>query len=309
MARNHRGGGGGGGQNKVPATGVYTGKAGEALSNQDPEQYIRDILGASGMTQDTGTPYGQWANDQLVQNIMRGYHDATGFNQSLSPEDYIRATYGAGYSTTGKKKSKGGQGKTTVFNQGTLGNAASGLADQYADYQSNTDMEGFLRGKGVQGGGILEGGGNSDFQNFYTDTFTPGVIGQLNAARMQPEANAPTQTVPPPNGQTPAVGLPPGEPLEGNGNYRGGGPGGRRDKRRAAQPGQVTAQGGGQPAANGGQAIYGGAQGGGGSSGAGGAAIYGAQAAGGGGKGKGKKKGYNTTDNPAPYTMTPPQST
>src|SRR5262245_8653740 len=157
------GGGGGGGKKKVPNTGLYGDNSGEAEANLDPEQYIRNLLQQAGVMDFSGSQYGDWANEQLVNQLLSGYNAAQALNQQLSIADYLRNAYGAGYG--GKK----GQD----FSGGTLNTLTQPLADQWNDYRSNTQSQQFINEQAINQGGILPGGGNVDFQDWLKSTFMP----------------------------------------------------------------------------------------------------------------------------------------
>jgi hypothetical protein len=178
------GGGAGGGPHTLPQTGLYQGDQGEAAANQNPEQFIRDLLARAGMMDQTGTDYADWKNTTLVSNLLSQYNSALAGNQTLSPVEWAQQQYGAAFGAAGHQ----GRHHTrpdTPFSAGTLGDAGTTLNDQYTDYQSNTDPLTYLTTKGQAGGALMQGGigGNSDFTDYYTRTFIPAIQAQLETAR------------------------------------------------------------------------------------------------------------------------------
>jgi hypothetical protein len=124
-----------------------------------------------------------------VQRLLQGYSNAQDINQRLSPIDYFRNTYGAGY------LGKHGQN----FQAGSLPGTEGFGSDQYNDWLSNADPLSFLASAGVAGGAIMPNGGNSDFQQWYKQNFIPDVQAQLEAARAAgatSPAAAPAATTP-----------------------------------------------------------------------------------------------------------------
>lgn len=170
---NRRGGGGGNNRNRnrIPNTGLWAGRAGQALANQQPEQFFRGAVSNLGGLDYSGTPLSEFS-DEYVARLMDQYNAALATNQRLSPRDWMRNTYGAGY---------GGK-RGNAFDAGSMGMGGD-LGAAYRNYYSNTSPLDFLVGEGVARGGLAPRGGNAEFQRFYQDTFAPGVLAEQAGAR------------------------------------------------------------------------------------------------------------------------------
>lgn len=177
-AQGNRGGHGGGGGGKMPNTGLYYGKAGEAYANQDPQAYFRSVLSQLGGLNGDGSLTDQYSN-VLAQKLMDDYAaQGLGPHQRTSPIDYLRKLYGAGW--LGKKKDNFG------FRAGTMSLADTTTDNGFSDWYSNTNTPAYLMGQASQspGGGFVGGGGNSDFQSYYQNQFIPGLQSELTAAQV-----------------------------------------------------------------------------------------------------------------------------
>jgi hypothetical protein len=187
VAHSNRGGGGGGGKKtgtpsrKLPNTPLYAGKAGQAAANQDPESFINALLANAGMTDYSGTQYGDFANEALPLSLMSAYGARGDQRQGIT--DYFQQQYGAGWNKTGGNKKHPQYG----YSAGNLGAATGPLADQFVDYQSNVNPQEYLNVNMQRGGGIVPGGGNADFQQAVQAEFLPGVQAEwANAQRGNP---------------------------------------------------------------------------------------------------------------------------
>jgi len=176
--RNRNRGQGGGGGNNQPGNGpLYGGDAGQALTNQDPEQYIQDLLNQLGVLDSSGTDYGTWRNTTMANSLLAGYNAAQANNQSLNPADYFQNTYGAGWNSGGRHN------RNQQFNAGTLASIVGPTADQYVDYQSNTDPNKYLAGKFANAGLTMPTGGNADFTDFLNRIYTPQLLANQATAQ------------------------------------------------------------------------------------------------------------------------------
>lgn len=193
VTRNRGGGGGGRGRPKKPQGGLYGGKAGEATSNQDPEQFFTSLLSQSGLYGNTGSAYDDFVRTQLLDRMMRGYNDATDLNQNLSAVDWARQTYGAGFDNDpafNKRQRKRGKGVGTVFNPGSLGTLNEGIQGLWETNQANDDPLSYFTSRGIDR--LVPGAaGNSQFTNFLNSQYLPQVASEFNLAQGQtPALNA-----------------------------------------------------------------------------------------------------------------------
>lgn len=166
------GGGGGGGRNRLPNTGLYQGRAGEAQANQNPEAFFRSAVSGVGGLSYSGTPISEFSDD-FIAKLLDDYNAAMSGSQRTSPVDYLRDTYGAGW--------EGKKGRD--FNPGTLGLSGGALDTAYTNYYSNTNPIDYLTGQAVNVGGFAPGGGNQGFQEFYQANFVPQLQAELAGAR------------------------------------------------------------------------------------------------------------------------------
>lgn len=165
-------GGGHGGGNRLPNTGLYHGDAGEAAANLNPAQFFRTAVSKIGGLSYSGTPISQFSED-FASKLLDDYLNAQASRQRLSPLDYLRKTYRARF------YGKGG----SRFKPGSLGLEGGALDSAYNTWYSNTDPTGYLTGQATAQGGLIPGGGNSSFQDFYTNQFIPSVQAQLTGAQ------------------------------------------------------------------------------------------------------------------------------
>ncbi len=167
-----RGGGGGGGRNRIPNTGLYPGRQGQAAANQDPETFFRSAVQKLGGLDYSGTPLAEFSDD-YVAKLMDEYNAAQAGNQRLSPVEWLRDTYGAEW---GGKKGRN-------FDQGDLGLGGGALEQAYRNWYSNTSPIDFMVGQATAAGGLAPSGGNQEFQRYFQDTFAPGVMAAMAGAR------------------------------------------------------------------------------------------------------------------------------
>lgn len=166
------GGGGGGGRNRLPNTGLYQGRAGEAQANQNPEAFLRSAVSGVGGLNYSGTPIGDFS-ERFVQKLLDEYNLAVSGNQRLSVPDWMRQTYGAGW--------EGKKGRT--FNPGQLGSNGGALDAAFTENYSNEDPLNYLTGQAAKQGGFAAGGGNQDFQRWYQENQVPALMAELAGAQ------------------------------------------------------------------------------------------------------------------------------
>lgn len=166
-------GGGGGGHRRLPQDmGLYHGRAGAAYANQNPEAFFRSAVQQLGGLDYSGTPLSEFSDD-YVAKLLDQYTAAQAGTQGLSPIDFLRNTYGAGY---GGKRSQ-------VFDQGQLGLGGGALETAYRNWYSNTSPADFLVGQGTAQGGLAPSGGNADFQRYFQETYVPQLMAEQAGAR------------------------------------------------------------------------------------------------------------------------------
>lgn len=169
-----------GGGRGIPKGGTYGGRAGEALTNTDPESYIISMFQNAGLFQNPATQQATWMRDEAIRNLMAEYAGAAGTNQNLSVEDFFRKNYGVEY---------GGK-KGTRFNPGTLSQLTGTMAEKWRNYEGETQPLSVAT-RHMGGGGWVAGGGGAgsqDFQNWFQESFAPGLKTQHTAFA---QANAP----------------------------------------------------------------------------------------------------------------------
>lgn len=169
------GGGGGGGRNRIPNTGLYHGRAGEGAANQNPEQFFRNVVSRLGGLGFSGTPVSEFSQGYSAE-LLNSYLGAQAGKQRLSPIDWLKQQYGAGFF--------GNKGRD--FQAGSLGDAASDGAfnEAYTDHYSNTRGDEFLAGEMTNAGGYVPGGGNAEYKKFLGAEFNPMLTAELAAARV-----------------------------------------------------------------------------------------------------------------------------
>lgn len=152
----------------VPNTGLYKGRAGEAQANKDPVAFLTALLRHAGLGGDTGTARQTWAREVAPTNLYEQYQEAQAKRQKLSIVDFMRKAYGARFA--------GPQG--TRVRTGRLGNV---LDESFGHWSSNTDPEGYAQAEAIRQG-ITMPNGNSQFQNFFSTNFLPGLKARYDVA-------------------------------------------------------------------------------------------------------------------------------
>ena len=166
------GGAGGGGRNRIPNTGLYFGRAGEGQANINPDAYFRAVTSRLGGLSYSGTPVSDFS-EEFAAKLRDDYLAAQATRQRLSPVDYLRQTYGAGF--------RGRKGRE--FGAGTLGMQGGAMQGAYDDWFSGKDPTAFLTGRAAGQGGFAPGGGNQDFQTWYQTAYAPSLLAELEGAR------------------------------------------------------------------------------------------------------------------------------
>jgi hypothetical protein len=174
---NHPGRGRGpAGGRKIPNTGAYKGKAGEALANQDIDSYISDLLTAAGWKTGSGTPADMYANQVLATQLANEYGAARANRQKLSAKKYFQNRYGAGP-----------QGKSGAISAGALQQGQAGEIDtDFGHFYSNTFADEFLRGEAGRLGLTDPTGSNAGFNDFALNYAVNTVKPQFEQARAAP---------------------------------------------------------------------------------------------------------------------------
>jgi hypothetical protein len=175
--RNRRGGGG------IPRGGLYGGRAGEALTNQDPISYWRSLIQRGGGLTGTSSPSDTFINEQLMPYMQDDYTSRLAKRQNLSVKDYTRGVWGAGY--RGKKGNRADIGHLGVND--LTGNTR--LGRMYQNWYSNENPISYSVGELSKLGGYDAGAGNQGFQDWYASSWVPQQQLGLDRAR---QATAPT---------------------------------------------------------------------------------------------------------------------
>jgi len=181
VTRRGRGGGPGnhpsrgrGGARKIPNTGAFKGKAGEALSNQDPQGFVDNMLTLGGWFTGTGTPADQYARQILAPQLMSDYGAARNAHQKLSVRDWFQNQYGAGPA-----------GKGGALQPGRL--AFGGQEDpRFQHFYSNMFQDQYLQGEAGRLGLTDATGSNAGYNDFVTNYLGSTIKPRFEQARAVP---------------------------------------------------------------------------------------------------------------------------
>lgn len=162
------------GAKRPPNQSVFSGKQGEALTNQAPEQYINALLTNAGWMNSNNSLRDQFAATRAQAMVNDYWATAQNKNQNLSVMDYMRQKYGAqmGAQKVGKK----GHKHLVPESMGTLAQGAGGLDADWNHFRSNEDTAGYVTEMFGKQGGVMPG--STDFTDYVNSTFIPSLAGR-----------------------------------------------------------------------------------------------------------------------------------